>query len=108
MNNAKNLMKSVTVATAFKNFEATDAIKDTAEQKIVACLSKYVHHDTEAHLVLKIEKNRKIAELTFHTDGADFQAKEESADMYSSIDSLVHNISRQLIKHKEKMTAHHQ
>lgn len=99
--------RNVKITTAFKNFEATDALKTTAEEKIVACLKKFVHHDTEAHLVFKVEKTRQIAELTFHTDGADFQAKEESADMYVSVDMLVHNISRQLLKHKEKLTSHH-
>lgn len=103
MSNTKN----ISVTTAFKNFEATDALRSTAEDKIVACLKKFVHHDTEARLVLKVEKSRQIAELTFHTDGHDFQAKEESADMYSSIDMLVNNMSRQLLKHKEKLTAHH-
>lgn len=99
--------KNISVVTTFRNFEASDALKGTAEEKVVACLSKFVHHDTEAHLVLNVEKARQIAELTFHADGADFQAKEESADMYSSIDKLMHNMSRQLSKHKEKITAHH-
>ena len=99
--------RNVVVNTAFRNFEPTDALREAAESKIISCLKKFVHHDTEAHLVLKVEKARQIAELTFHADGADFQAKEESADMYSSIDMLVHNMSRQLKKHKEKITAHH-
>lgn len=97
----------VKVNITFRNTESTEAIKNYASEKLTHCLKKYVHHNTEAHLVLKIEKNRQIAEITFHTDGADFIAKEETSDLYSSIDSLVHSVTHQLRKHKEKITSHH-
>ena len=40
-------------------------------------------------------------------DGADFAGSEQSTDMYASIDNLISNITRQLSKHKEKITNHH-
>ena len=99
--------KLVNVNIAFRNIEPTEPLKECANDKISHCLQKYVHHDTEAHIVLKVEKTRQIAELSFRTDGADFIATEESTDMYATIDKLVDNISRQLSKHKSKMTSHH-
>ena len=91
----------------FKHTEATDALKQYAQDKIEACLKKFVHHDTEAHLILRVEKNRQIAEISFRTDGADFNCKEEKADLYIAIDSLVDALTHQLRKHKEKITSHH-
>ena len=95
------------VSTAFRNTEPTDPLRTYASDKISHCLQKYVHHDTEAHVVLKVEKTRQIAEVSFRTDGADFAGSEQSADMYTSIDNLISNITRQLSKHKEKITNHH-
>lgn len=97
----------INVNITFRNTEATDAIKSYATEKIRNCLKKFVHHDTEAHVVLKVEKNRQIAEISCRSDGADFNAKEESGDLYSSIDTLVDSLTHQLRKHKDKITAHH-
>ncbi len=97
----------VTVNIAFRNIEATDALKSYATEKVSHCLKKFIHHETEAHLVLAVEKNRQIAEARFHADGHDFNVKEESPDLYASIDSLVSSLSSQLRKHKERITKHH-
>ncbi len=95
------------VNITFKHTESTDAIRTYATEKVTNCLKKFVHHDTETHVVLKVEKTRHIAEISFHTDGHDFAAKEESADLYASIDALVGTLMQQLRKHKERMTQHH-
>ena len=97
----------VNVAITFRNTDATEALKTYATDKVTNALKKFVHHDTEAHVVLKVEKNRQIAEVSFRTDGADFHAKEESGDLYSSIDMLVDVLNQQLRKHKDKLTCHH-
>jgi len=100
--------KNINVNIAFKNTEATDALKDHATQKVTNCLSKYAHQEeVEAHVVLNVEKNRQIAEVTCRTDGADFVARQESDDMYAAIDALIEPLTQQLRKHKEKMTKHH-
>ncbi len=97
----------INVNITFRNTEGTAALKTYASDKIKNCVQKFVHRDTEAHLVLTVEKNRQIAEATFHTDGHDFAAKEESEDLYQSINALVDSLSQQLRKHKERMTKHH-
>ena len=97
----------VNVNITFLNTEATEALKAAATEKVTNCLKKYVHHDTDTHMVLKVEKNRHIAEINFNVDGADFSCSEESSDLYASIDSLIAALSNQLRKHKEKMTSHH-
>lgn len=97
----------IAVNITFKNTEATDALKKYGADKIETCLRKFVHHDTEAHLVLKVEKKRQIAEVDLNADGSSFTASEVSDNMYKSIDGLVDTLSRQLRKHKEKLTRHH-
>ena len=100
--------RTVNVTIAFKNTEATEPIKKYATEKIVNSLQKFVHHDTDAHVILRIEKNRQIAEATFHVDGADFVGREESSDLYSAIDALADSLTHQLRRHKDKLTQHHQ
>lgn len=99
--------KLVHVNIAFKNTDATDALKTYATDKLSVCLKKFVHQDTEAHMVLKVEKNRHIAEVTFNADGGNFHCSEESSDLYASIDALAHSVSGQLRRHKEKLTRRH-
>lgn len=97
----------VNVSVTFKNTDASDALKTYAEEKIGNVMRKFVHHDTETNVVLRVEKNRQVAEASFRADGAVFSGKESSEDLYASIDLLVDSITRQLRRHKEKLTKHH-
>jgi len=99
--------KAVHVSLTFRNTEATEPLKTYVSEKFTHCIKKFAHQDTEAHVVLTVEKNRHIAEISFHMDGADFKGKEESADLYASIDALVGSLTQQLRKHKERLTSHH-
>lgn len=97
----------VNVSLTFRNIETTDALRTYATEKMSGCIQKFAHQDTDVHMVLKVERNRHSAEVTFHTDGHHFQCTEESVDMYASIDKLVDTVSHQLRKHKEKLTSKH-
>jgi len=99
--------KLINVNITFRNTDATDALKAYATDKISNCVGKFVHHDTEAHVVLKVERNRQIAEVSLHSDGADFAGREESDNLYASIDALTDSIGQQLRRHKDKLTKHH-
>ena len=102
-----NEHKEITLHCTFRNTEPTDALRSYAEEKVGNALSKFIHRAIDAHVILKVERNRQIAELNFHVDGADFNASQESDSMYSSIDQLIETIQQQLRKHKGKMTEHH-
>lgn len=102
-----NQSRIVTVNITFRHTEATDALKQYVTDKVTNALKKFVHQDTEAHVVLSVEKKRQIAEISFNTDGSTFNGAEESEDMYKSIDSVVDSMSNQLRKHKSKLTKHH-
>lgn len=99
--------KQVHLNITFKNTEPTDALKNYSTDKISNLLKKFVHHDTEVRLVLKVEKTRHSAEVTFNADGHNFHCSEQSTDLYASIDKLIDALQNQLRKHKEKLTSHH-
>jgi putative sigma-54 modulation protein len=102
-----NKQKHVKVSLNFRNTDPTDSLSGYAEEKVRNCVQKFAHHDTEVRVVLSVEKNRQIAEAQFHCDGADFSGKQESEDLYASIDALVDSLSTQLRKHKDRLTKHH-
>lgn len=99
--------KTVKVDVSFRNMDSSEAITKHAVDKITNSVQKFAHHDTDVKVVLKVEKNRHIAEASFHCDGADFAGKEESTDMYASIDGLSSSLTQQLRKHKERLKKHH-
>jgi putative sigma-54 modulation protein len=43
-----------------------------------------------------------------HVSGADLFASDENENMYTAIENLVAKLDRQIIKHKDKITDHHQ
>lgn len=98
--------KIIRTNITFRNLDATDALKTYASDKLENCLRKFVHQNTEAHIVLKVEKKTQIAEVSFRADGTDFAAKEERDDLYAAIDALVDTVMHQLRKHKERLTDH--
>ena len=99
--------KIVNLNMTFKNIDATEPIRQYADSKIGNCLRKFAHADIDAHLVLTVEKNRQLAEISMRLNGTDLQGKEESDDLYKSIDALVDSLTMQLRKHKERLIKHH-
>lgn len=97
----------LTISTTFRNVESSAAIRTYAEEKLSKSLLKFIHQDTSAHVILKVEKLRHIAEIAFNWRGKEVAAKEESEDLYKAIDLLVDSLSQQLRKLKEKLTQHH-
>jgi len=88
-----------------KNTELTPAIRSYAEKKLqrINSLLDKINH---IHLTFHIEKLNQIAEANISLPGTQIHAEASSEDMYESIDKLIDKISRQLSKHKEKMTDH--
>ena len=90
-----------------QHLELTEALQEYVSTKFER-LERHVDNITNVQVVLKLEKERQIAEATLHVAGADLHATAEADDMYASIDMLTDKIDRQLIKHKEKAQARNQ
>ena len=102
-----NNQSDLSVTVTFRGMDPSDPIRTYAEDKLSKPLLKFIHQDTNAHVVLKVEKHRHVAEVAFHWRGKEVSAKVESEDMYKAIDLLEDSIGQQLRKLKEKLTEHH-
>ena len=86
-----------------KNMEVTDYLRELALKKIEK-LDKYFPQDTEAQVVMAVEKSRHIIEVTIPYRGGVIRGEEVTGDMYASIDNVVAKLDRQIQKHKTKLS----
>jgi putative sigma-54 modulation protein len=85
----------------FRHVESSPSLRSYAEEKI-SRVRKYLEEPIDAHIVLKVEKFRRIAEVTIEANGMRVNGSEETEDMYSAIDALADNMEDQVRKLKEK------
>jgi putative sigma-54 modulation protein len=82
--------------------EITDSLHEYVHSKFEK-LERHFEHINNVHVVLNVEKLEQIAEATLHLNGGEVFANSTNPDMYVAIDSLIHKLDRQIIKHKEKL-----
>ncbi len=85
-----------------KNIEVSDYLKDLVTKK-VSKLDKYFPEDTEAHVLLAVERNRHIVEVTIPYAGGIIRGEEVSGDMYASIDTVLAKVEKQITRHRTKL-----
>ena len=85
--------------------EVTSSLRDYVNTKF-AKLERHFDHINNVHVVLTVEKLDQKAEATIHLKGSEVHASAINADMYSSIDTLVDKLDRQILKYKGKITQH--
>jgi putative sigma-54 modulation protein len=90
------------VNVSFRHIEPSDPLKLYAEDKL-SRIKRFLAEPIEAHVVLKVEKFRHIAEVTIDAAGVHLNGAEETDDMYSSIDLLVDSLEGQAKKGKDKV-----
>ncbi len=89
-----------------RQIEVTDSLRDYASEKI-GRVQKHFDHMTTVNVVLQVEKNRHLAEVSLHAKGANLAASAQADDMYAAIDEVADKLDRQVLKHKEKLVDHH-
>jgi putative sigma-54 modulation protein len=85
--------------------EVTSSLRDYVETKF-AKLTRHFDHINNVHVVLTVEKLDQKAEATIHLTGNEIHASAVNTDMYTSIDTLVDKLDRQVLKYKGKITQH--
>ena len=70
-------------------------------------LERHFDHVTGIHVVLTVAKLEHRAEATLNVSRATLFADAVEPDMYAAIDGLVDKLDRQVKKHKEKLSNHH-
>lgn len=86
--------------------DITPALRSYVQTKFEK-LRRHFNNMTNIHVILTVEKERRIAEAEVHVNNGNLFANAENNDMYAAIDSLVDKLDRQVKKHKEKLTDHH-
>jgi putative sigma-54 modulation protein len=84
-----------------RHLQLTDAINSYVRKKVSKAGKFYDGDDVWAHVILSVEKNRQITEVNFHVGKLTFRAKEQSPDLYASIDLSIDKLEKQLKKQKE-------
>jgi ribosome hibernation promoting factor len=88
-----------------RHMEITPALRDYAEQKLKR-ISRYSFTPLEATVRLAVEKYRHMAEIVLWVNGSRILAKEETDEMYQSIDLAMEKIEQRLRRFKEKLSRH--
>ena len=89
------------IAVTFRHIEPTDSLKTYAEEKL-SKIDKYFDFPIEAHVVLEVQKFRRLADVTLSVNGVMIKAVEETEDMYSAIDQVMDKIEKQVRRYREK------
>jgi putative sigma-54 modulation protein len=87
----------------FRNLDSSDGIKGYASEK-VARLQKFLRAPLDAEVTVSTERHLHCVDMSIAADGHRFAAREESEDMYASIDLVVDKIDRQVRDMKATQT----
>lgn len=90
----------------FRHSDPSTALRRKIENRIRK-LDKYLMKATQAHVILKVEKSRHIAEITLLENHHTLYSESQSHDMYQSFEGALSKMESQVKKLKEKVKAHH-
>ena len=86
-----------------KNTEVTPALREYVEKR-VGKINKYFGNIEEIFVMLAIEKDRHIVEVTAEVPGGlILRGEEATGDMYTSIDLVIEKLERQIRKQKTRL-----
>ena len=69
-------------------------------------VTRHFDHLIDVNVVLSVDKLRQKVEATVHVRGKEIHAESTEPVMYAAIESLADKLDRQVVRHKEKLSAH--
>lgn len=93
------------IEVSFKQMDHSDALRTYISEKLEKVL-KPLSEPVHANVVLQVEKYRHIAKATVSANGIIIKGKEETNDMYSSLDLMLDKLDRQVRKYRDKIQEH--
>ncbi len=87
------------------HLEITPAIRAYVLTKLDR-VNRHFDHVIDVNVVLSVDKLRKKVEANVHVRGKEIHAEAVDPDMYAAIDMLADKLDRQVLKYKEKISAH--
>lgn len=90
------------LSVTFKNLESSEYLKTYVQEKLNR-MDKLLDHPGSADVVLKVEQQRRIAEISLASDHLNVHASEVNSEMQTAIDLLMDKVKKQITKGKEKV-----
>ena len=90
---------------SFRRMEQSNSLRSYVEEKLSKVL-KPLMEPVNAQVVFQVEKYRHITKITVAANGIIIKGKEETNDMYSSIDLVLDKLGRQVKKYRDKIQTH--
>ena len=84
-----------------RNFEITAAIKKFIEKRIAKKADR-LYDNANIHFSFYVDKNRHLAEATVKQKGLTTRAKDETRDLYLTVDNVLGKVEKQIRKHKSR------
>lgn len=90
------------ITVTSRKMEMTNALSNRIDEKIQG-IKKYLDGVNDVHVVLSVEKRRHFAEIILNAKGYVVHCKEETDNMYSTIDRVIAKVEKQIKKHKDRV-----
>ena len=91
------------IKIAERHTESSEPLRSYAVEK-TAVLERFFDRIISVDVVLSVEKQRQIADFHAHlTNKKVISAREETTDMYASIDGAIDHLKRQLLRFKDQL-----
>jgi len=87
------------------HLEITPAIRAYVVAKM-GRVTRHFDHVIDVNVVMSVDKLRQKIEANVHVRGKEIHAESIDPDMYAAIDLLADKLDRQVVRHKEKLSAH--
>ena len=87
------------------HLEITPAIRAYVVTKLDR-VTRHFDHMIDVNVVLSVDKLRQKVEANVHVRGKEIHAESIEPDMYAAIDCLADKLDRQVVRYKEKLSAH--
>ncbi len=89
-----------------RHTDSSDMLREYVLKKTDG-LRRYFDRIISLDVVLSVEKERQIADFHAHLINRKLlQARDESSDMYASVDGAIDKLKRQLVKYKDQLSDH--
>ena len=96
----------MTINITSRHADVSDAMKAHVHSKLAAVLDAYPEVEY-AHVIMDVQKFRHIIEVVVQgKNHMRIEAKEESDDMYASVDKVADKADRQLRRLRDKVVDH--
>lgn len=85
-----------------KNVELSEALKNYVTKRLTR-LERYLDGIDEVQVMLRLERDRHVVEVTIPLDSLVLRAEEQTGDMYTSVDLVVEKLEKQIAKYKTRL-----